>query len=75
MAPEEWNAVLNTNLNSLFNVCRNVIEKMRAKNFGRIVSLSSINGLKGQVGQTNYSAAKAGIIGFSKALALSLIHI
>ena len=70
MAPEEWNAVINTNLNSLFNICRNVIEKMRVKNFGRIVSLSSINGLKGQVGQTNYSAAKAGIIGFSKALAL-----
>ena len=70
MTPEEWNAVIDTNLNSLFNVCRNVIEKMRAKNFGRIVSISSINGLKGQVGQTNYSAAKAGIIGFSKALAL-----
>jgi len=70
MAPEEWNAVINTNLNSLFNICRNVIEKMRAKGFGRIVSISSINGLKGQVGQTNYSAAKAGIIGFSKALAL-----
>jgi len=51
-------------------ICRNVIEKMRAKGFGRIVSISSINGLKGQVGQTNYSAAKAGIIGFSKALAL-----
>jgi acetoacetyl-CoA reductase len=70
MTPEEWNAVIDTNLNSLFNICRNVIEKMRAKNYGRIVSISSINGLKGQVGQTNYSAAKAGIIGFSKALAL-----
>ncbi|MFM7980821.1 MAG: SDR family NAD(P)-dependent oxidoreductase, partial [Candidatus Fonsibacter sp.] len=67
---EEWNAVINTNLNSLFNICRNTIEKMRANNFGRIISISSINGLKGQIGQTNYSAAKAGIIGFSKALAL-----
>jgi len=70
MNSEEWEAVINTNLNSLFNICRNVIEKMRAKNYGRIISISSINGLKGQVGQTNYSAAKAGIIGFSKALAL-----
>ena len=70
MNPEEWNSVINTNLNSLFNVCRNVIEKMRAKGFGRIISISSINGIKGQVGQTNYSAAKAGIIGFSKALIL-----
>jgi acetoacetyl-CoA reductase len=67
---EEWNAVINTNLNSIFNICRNTIEKMRANNFGRIISISSINGLKGQIGQTNYSAAKAGIIGFSKALAL-----
>jgi acetoacetyl-CoA reductase len=70
MAPEEWSAVINTNLNSMFNVTRSVIEKMRAKKFGRIISISSINGLKGQVGQSNYSAAKAGIIGFSKAVAL-----
>ncbi|MAH53602.1 MAG: beta-ketoacyl-ACP reductase [Candidatus Pelagibacter sp.] len=70
MAPEEWTAVINTNLNSMFNVTRSVIEKMRAKKFGRIISISSVNGLKGQVGQSNYSTAKAGIIGFSKAVAL-----
>ncbi len=70
MAPEDWSAVINTNLNSMFNITRNVIEKMRANKFGRIISISSINGLKGQVGQSNYSAAKAGIIGFSKAVAL-----
>jgi acetoacetyl-CoA reductase len=70
MAPEDWSAVINTNLNSMFNITRSVIEKMRAKKFGRIISISSINGLKGQVGQSNYSAAKAGIIGFSKAVAL-----
>ena len=69
MKPEQWSAVINTNLNSLFNMCRNVIEGMRARKFGRIVSISSINGQKGQIGQTNYSAAKAGEIGFTKALA------
>ena len=70
MGPEDWSAVINTNLNSMFNITRSVIEKMRAKKFGRIISIGSINGLKGQVGQSNYSAAKAGIIGFSKAIAL-----
>ena len=70
MAPEDWSAVINTNLNSMFNITRSVIEKMREKKFGRIISIGSINGLKGQVGQSNYSAAKAGIIGFSKAVAL-----
>jgi acetoacetyl-CoA reductase len=70
MLPEEWTAVINTNLNSMFNVTRCSIEKMRLKKFGRIISISSINGLKGQIGQSNYSAAKAGIIGFSKAVAL-----
>jgi acetoacetyl-CoA reductase len=69
MKPEQWNAVINTNLNSLFNMCRNVIEGMRARKFGRIVNISSINGQKGQIGQCNYSAAKAGEIGFTKALA------
>ena len=69
MTPEQWYAVINTNLNSLFNMCRPVIDGMREKNFGRIVNISSINGQKGQMGQTNYSAAKAGDIGFSKALA------
>jgi acetoacetyl-CoA reductase len=69
MAVEEWNAVINTNLNSVFNVTRNVIEGMRKKSWGRIVNLSSVNGVKGQIGQANYSAAKAGLIGFSKAIA------
>ena len=69
MKPEQWTAVINTNLGSLFNMCRNVIEGMRARKFGRIVNISSINGQKGQFGQTNYSAAKAGEIGFTKALA------
>jgi acetoacetyl-CoA reductase len=69
MKPEQWTAVINTNLGSLFNMCRNVIEGMRARKFGRIVNISSINGQKGQMGQTNYSAAKAGELGFTKALA------
>ena len=70
MKPEQWAAVINTNLNSLFNMCRPVIEGMRERKFGRIINISSINGQKGQIGQTNYSAAKAGEIGFTKALAL-----
>jgi acetoacetyl-CoA reductase len=69
MKPEQWLAVINTNLVSLFNMCRPVIESMRERRFGRIVNISSINGQKGQIGQTNYSAAKAGEIGFTKALA------
>jgi acetoacetyl-CoA reductase len=69
MKPEQWTAVINTNLNSLFNMCRNVIEGMRERKFGRIVNIASINGQKGQIGQTNYSAAKAGELGFTKALA------
>jgi len=69
MTVEQWTAVINTNLGSLFNMCRPVIEGMRARKFGRIVNISSINGQKGQFGQTNYSAAKAGDIGFTKALA------
>ncbi len=69
MKPEQWVAVINTNLVSLFNMCRPVIEGMRERKFGRIVNISSINGQKGQMGQTNYSAAKAGEIGFTKALA------
>ena len=70
MTPEQWWAVINTNFGSMFNMCRNVIEGMRERRFGRIVNISSINGQKGQFGQTNYSAAKAGILGFTKALAL-----
>jgi acetoacetyl-CoA reductase len=69
MKPEQWLDVINTNLVSLFNMCRPVIEGMRARKFGRIINISSINGQKGQIGQTNYSAAKAGEIGFTKALA------
>ncbi len=70
MDKEHWDAVINTNLSGLFNMCRNVIDDMRNAGFGRIVSISSINGQKGQFGQTNYAAAKAGDIGFTKALAL-----
>src|SRR5215470_14399728 len=70
MTVEQWSAVINTNLGSLFNMSRQVIEGMRARKFGRIINISSINGQKGQFGQTNYSAAKAGEIGFTKALAL-----
>jgi acetoacetyl-CoA reductase len=69
MTPEQWSAVINTNLNSIFNMCRQVIEGMRTRKFGRIINISSINGQKGQFGQVNYSAAKAGEIGFTKALA------
>jgi acetoacetyl-CoA reductase len=69
MTPEQWTAVINTNLGSLFNMCRPVIEGMRSRKFGRIINISSINGQKGQMGQANYSAAKAGEIGFTKALA------
>lgn len=69
MSAEQWHAVINTNLNSLFNMTRPVIEGMRARKFGRIINISSINGQKGQFGQTNYSAAKAGDLGFTKALA------
>lgn len=69
MTPEQWSAVISTNLGSLFNMCRPVIEGMRSRKFGRIVNIASINGQKGQMGQTNYSAAKAGEIGFTKALA------
>jgi acetoacetyl-CoA reductase len=70
MTPEQWRAVLRTDLDSVFNMCRQVIEGMRERSFGRIINITSINGQKGQVGQTNYSAAKAGVIGFTKALAL-----
>lgn len=69
MGAESWSAVIETNLTSLFNMCRVVIEGMRSRNFGRIINISSVNGQLGQVGQANYSAAKAGVIGFSKALA------
>lgn len=70
MTPFQWNDVMHTNLNSIFNMSRLVIGGMRDRGFGRIISISSINGQTGQLGQTNYSAAKAAVIGFTKALAL-----
>lgn len=70
MHEEQWWSVMRTNLGSMFNMTRHVIEGMRDRRFGRIVNISSINGRKGQVGQSNYAAAKAGILGFTKALAL-----
>ncbi|CAK0763002.1 Acetoacetyl-CoA reductase [Azospirillaceae bacterium] len=69
MKPEQWDAVIRTNLTSCFNMCRLVIEGMRDRGFGRIVNISSVNGQQGQFGQSNYSAAKAGVLGFTRALA------
>ncbi|MBB4303681.1 acetoacetyl-CoA reductase [Rhodobium orientis] len=69
MTPEQWSAVIDTNLNALFNMTRQVWEGMRERSFGRVISISSVNGQKGQMGQSNYSAAKAGEIGLTKALA------
>lgn len=69
MSREDWRAVIDTNLNSLFNVTKQVIEGMIERNWGRIINISSVNGQKGQFGQTNYSTAKAGIHGFTMALA------
>jgi acetoacetyl-CoA reductase len=70
MTFEQWSQVIRTNLDSMFTCTRPVIEGMRDRGFGRIILISSINGQKGQLGQTNYSAAKAGVVGFAKALAL-----
>ncbi|ABD86080.1 acetoacetyl-CoA reductase [Rhodopseudomonas palustris] len=70
MTLDQWSAVTSTNLGSLFNVTRQVIEGMRGRKFGRIINISSVNGQKGQFGQVNYSAAKAGDLGFTRALAL-----
>lgn len=70
MTKAQWDAVIDTDLSALFNMCRSVIEGMRSRKFGRIVNIASINGQKGQFGQTNYSAAKAGELGFTRALAL-----
>ncbi|MEE9589536.1 MAG: acetoacetyl-CoA reductase [Hyphomicrobiaceae bacterium] len=69
LTPEQWVEVIQVNLNSMFNMTRPIIDGMRGKGWGRIINISSINGQKGQMGQTNYSAAKAGVIGFTKALA------
>ncbi len=70
MTDAQWWEVVRTDLGSVFNMCRTIIDSMRQRSFGRIINISSINGEKGQFGQTNYCAAKAGIIGFTKALAL-----
>src|SRR3546814_1812696 len=69
MSADDWSAVIDTNLNSLFNVTKQVIDGMVERQWGRIVNISSVNGQKGQFGQTNYSTAKAGIHGFTMALA------
>jgi acetoacetyl-CoA reductase len=69
MSFDQWDAVIQTNLTSCFNMCRALIDGMRARNFGRIVNIGSINGQAGQYGQVNYAAAKSGIHGFTKALA------
>ena len=69
MAPDQWNAVINVNLSSVFNVTKQFVDGMMGKGWGRVINISSINGQKGQFGQTNYSAAKAGMHGFTMALA------
>ncbi|WP_373091584.1 acetoacetyl-CoA reductase [Zhongshania sp.] len=70
MTPEQWHAVINTDLGACFNTCRNVIESMRDRKYGRIINIGSLNGQAGEYGQVNYAAAKSGIHGFNKALAL-----
>ena len=70
MTPEQWSQVVATNLGALYNMCRQVIGGMRERHFGRIVNIGSVNGQKGQFGQTNYAATKAGVVGFTKSLAL-----
>ncbi|MHB8261032.1 MAG: acetoacetyl-CoA reductase [Bacteroidia bacterium] len=72
MRKEDWNAVINTNLNSVFNCTRNVLQGMIDRKFGRIINISSVNGQRGQYGQTNYSAAKAGMHGFTKSLSMEV---
>ena len=74
MTKQQWDAVINVNLNSAFNVTRHVIDGMIERGWGRVVNISSVNGQKGQFGQTNYSAAKAGLHGFTKALAQEVIR-
>ncbi len=69
MSPQQWHELMHVNLDGVFNMCRNVVEGMSIRGFGRIVNISSVNGQTGQFGQTNYSAAKAGVHGFSMALA------
>ncbi len=69
LSPKDWGDVIRVNLNSMYNMTQPIMDGMRSRNWGRIINISSINGQKGQMGQTNYSAAKAGVIGFTKALA------
>lgn len=72
MTPEDWHAVIDTNLNSVYNCTRPIINGMIERNFGRIINISSVNGQRGQFGQANYSAAKAGMHGFTKTLAMEV---
>ena len=72
MAPEQWNAVIDTNLNGLYHMSRPIVPLMAERGWGRIVNIASVNGVRGQAGQTNYAAAKAGCIGFTKSLAQEL---
>ena len=74
MTERDWLEVINTNLNSVFNVTRQVVDGMTERGWGRIINISSVNAIKGQFGQTNYSAAKAGMAGFSKALAQEVVR-
>jgi acetoacetyl-CoA reductase len=74
MTERDWMEVINTNLNSVFNVTRQVIDGMVERGWGRVINISSVNAIKGQFGQTNYSAAKAGMAGFSKALAQEVVR-
>ncbi|MCS7029322.1 MAG: beta-ketoacyl-ACP reductase [Bacteroidia bacterium] len=74
MTPEQWHEVINTNLNSVFNCTRHVINGMIERGFGRIINISSVNAQRGQIGQTNYSAAKAGMHGFTKTLAMEVAN-
>lgn len=74
MEKAQWDAVINTNLNSLFNVTHHISPKMAERGWGRIINISSVNGVKGQAGQANYSTAKAGVLGFTKALAAELAN-
>jgi acetoacetyl-CoA reductase len=74
MTPEQWKAVISTNLDSVFNVTRHVIDGMADRGWGRVINISSVNAVRGQFGQTNYAAAKAGILGFTKSLAQEVIR-